>query len=501
MTSFQGTIGSTLDGVFSWLSNGGSSSLVPTPFVVAINGRPYLHDLEFKPWKRQAMRATTTQTTRTQADSSNEPGEQSLSTEQLWRRTQDSWHFGAGQTFLDRKTSSEFSFRASKGIDCWTQWQLELLPHTVAVETQATSAIQMVVCNNTLYYIDGQHLIYCTLNGAGTTVTGTPAVTASSICTDGHNVYVALRQRRRVHHHRAGSLRHAAGDHHRRHTPSSGSSWDGSWPARTSLQHHLYHPGRAASGIMQSTYSNLVWNDLTAGNGVIFASGNSVVVIIYSIQIQSDGTSLSSPIICGQLPNGETVNAIYGYAGSGVVIGTSRGWRFAEQALANGVAGTVSLTIGPVTLVPGGCTCFSGFDRFVWTNYDNYDTQSTGLIRIDPSVFTADLTPAWATDRMYGDPGFSKQGHVNSIVHYASTNNNFVQPVPVFAVSGVGIVTDDTTFVASGTIDSGFITYGLADNKRPVFVDLTFDEIEGDIFDAGALGEAIITYVSLDGGN
>ena len=469
---------STFDTVFG-AATVGTSSLVPDPYVVAINGHAYQHDLEFKPWKRQAMRATTTQITRTQADTSNEPGEQSLSTESLWRRTQDSWHEGASQVYLDRKNSSEFSFRSSKGIDPWTQWQLKLLKDTTLGAASTNANLALAAVGTHVYFIDGQALKYTNDFVTIHTVTGTPGVTASSICTDGHNVWVAY-----------GS----SGIYTT--TEAAGAATQYVTTAVTSAAVVRFVLGRlmvgdtnniynvTASGALPtalgvSNYSNIVWSDFAEGNGVIFASGNSNNVgIIYSIQINTDASALASPIVCGQLPNGETVNAIYGYAGSGVAVGTNLGWRFAEQALANGVAGTVSLTIGPLTTTPNPVTSFSGYSRFIWGTYENYDGSSTGLFRMDPSVFVSDLAPAWASDRMA-----ATQGVVNSVIHFNG--------IPVFAVAGVGIYWDLATYVVSGTIDSGYITYGLADNKMPVFVDIATQPLQG----------SVTTSVSLDDGS
>ena len=57
--------------------------------------------------------------------------------------------------------------------------------------TSANTNLELAVCNAHLYVIDGQALKYSVNGTSWTTVTGTPAVQASSICTDGHNVWVA----------------------------------------------------------------------------------------------------------------------------------------------------------------------------------------------------------------------------------------------------------------------------------------------------------------------
>jgi len=430
------------------------------------------------------MRATTTATTRTQADTSNEPGEQSISTESLWRRTQDSWHLGAGQVYLDRKGSSEFAFRASKGINPWTQWQLTLLNDTSSVLQSLHTNLDMVICGTHIYVIDGQTLKYSSGSmSSWTTVTGTPAVTASSICTDGFNVWVAYG---------------ASGVYTTTEAAAAATQYITSSISSTAVVRFVM--GRlmlgtgdtiynlTASGalpgspLLTSLYGNMVWVDFTVGNGVIFAAGNSGNVgVVYSIQLTTDGTALSPPILAGQLPYGENINCICGYGGAGVALGTSLGWRFSEQVLANSFTGTVGLNIGPLTTTPYAApvTAMCAYNRFIWGTWANYDSTSTGLFRMDLSQFTADLAPAWATDLMA-----TTQGQVNSIAIFG---NGTV----VFSVSGVGVFAQTSTFVPHGTIDSGLITYGIADSKMPVFVDIACQPLLGTIQTMTALdGEA-----------
>ncbi|MCA1842162.1 MAG: hypothetical protein LC792_03040, partial [Actinobacteria bacterium] len=94
---------------------------VPSRLPVAINGHAFLAD----PVVRQTVPVL-----RQQADTSPEAGEQSLNPQGLWRRSQESWHHGAGQDFLDgRHGASPYGatyvdpsrFRSSKGVDVWTK--------------------------------------------------------------------------------------------------------------------------------------------------------------------------------------------------------------------------------------------------------------------------------------------------------------------------------------------------------------------------------------------
>jgi hypothetical protein len=474
-----------LDGPLNmaWSSGQASSAEVPLPYMISINGHNYLEDLEFKPWKRQAMRATTTQTTRTQADTSNEPGEQSLSTESLWRRTQDSWHIGAGQVFLDRKNSSEFSFRTSAGVNPWTQWQLTCLPSALSAFPSANTNLYLVSAGSRFYFTTGQQVWYTNDFSSWLPVSGTPAQNVSSITTDGFNVYMAYG---------------ASGVYITNTGTGAATQYVTTALASTAIVRYvlgrlmvannnsIYNviaTGALPAALFTSNYAQFIWTDFTGGNGVIFACGNSGNQgIIYSIQINTDATSLSAPIICGQLPIGETVNTVYGYAGSAVFIGTNLGWRFSEQALANGVAGTVALTIGPLFPM-NPVNAFAGYGRFVWGTQQAVTSTSSGLFRVDPTNFVSDLAPAYANDLTW-----PVLGQIPSVAFYGSRI--------VFTMAGTGLIAQPAagTFPQyfSGQLDSGLITYGLADKKVPVYVDLSFLPLPS--------GASIQTLVSIDGG-
>jgi hypothetical protein len=107
-------------------------------------------------------------------------------------------------------------------------------------------------------------------------------------------------------------------------------------------------------------------------------------------------------------------------------------------------------------------------DRFVWYGLTNYDTASTGLGRMDPLHFTADLTPAYATDLMA-----TVQGSVTSVVTFGGKL--------WFTVSGQGGWREHTAPVPSGTVTSGRMTWGLPDDKNALFMDALHEPLNGEI--------------------
>src|SRR4051794_36957584 len=118
-----------------------TSAEVPGRFDISLNGHPYMLDLKIDnpEFTRQSIPLL-----RNQADTGGEPGEQSLSPEELWRRSQSDWTHGAGQTYLDREDSDAKRFRSSKGVNVWEQWALQLLADTSSKRASANTNLSII---------------------------------------------------------------------------------------------------------------------------------------------------------------------------------------------------------------------------------------------------------------------------------------------------------------------------------------------------------------------
>lgn len=436
---------------------------VPARFHCALAGRRYMIDTKRLPdFRREAIRLL-----REQADNSNAPGEQTLSPEELWRRSADDWSHGAGQVYLDREDSDNARFRSSKGVDIWTRWSLSLLSDTEKIRNSANTNLRLAVAGTHLYVTDGVFLAMSTDANTFTTVTG-PPFNATAITSDGYNVFTA--------HGGFGiysTTRGAA-------TASAYNSTDASLVG--------YAKGRllAADGpilynitgpttqpiLMTHANSDFQWVGFAEGNAVIYAAGYSGdKSLIYRIGIKPDATALDAPIVAGQLPEGEIIRSIHGYLGY-VLLGTDFGVRFAT-ADAEG-----NLTIGSLIRTDSSVLCFEGQDRFVWFGWTDYDGDSTGLGRLDLSVIpNGGLAPAYASDLMADG-----SGTVTSVVTFASKR--------VFAVAGQGFFIESGDRVPTGTLDTGLITYGLPDLKTAVYLDVKLRETLG----------TNRAFVSVDGG-
>ena len=435
---------------------------VPGLYPIALAGRPYMIDTLVETYTYRWSHASIN-LLRQQADQSQSTAESSINPEGYWRRAQDSWHLGAGQTYRDRDANaSPYRFNASKGVNPWTKYQLTLLPDTQQKLSSANTNVQVVSAGSRLYYCDGSTVKYTTdatvssptwssVTYAGGAVTG--------ICSDGFNVYVT--DGSNIYRTDTSSTAFSA-------TTDSLDATIVAWvksrlmAAKGNSLYNITTFGSGAATTFTHAISSFTWVSFAEGPANIYAAGYAGDKSqIYRIALTADATALTAPIIAGELPDGEIISSIQGYLGF-MAIGSSKGFRLAS------INPDGSLSIGSLVTTPGTVQCFEPGDRFVWFGYTNYDTVSTGLGRIDLSVFTdsAGSTPAYASDLMV-----TGQGAVLSIASFQNRK--------VFTISGLGIYSDITNRVTSGVVTSGQIAYGVPDPKTAVMVDVSTKALVG----------------------
>lgn len=436
----------------------GVTTLVPDSFDCALNGRPYMID-----WKYAAGGEFFDESIRLlkpQQDTSGQVSEASLNPEDFPRHGIESWHKGAGQTHLNRADSDPDRFRSSKGWNVWERWELSLLPDTDQKKSSANTNLHMAVAGAYLGLIDGSG-IHTTQDVDADTPTwqavtnsgGTPV----SITSDGYYFYVTD----------GADIYRFAKD-----ATTTGAAW-------STYDSDLlgYVKGRLMSGhdnvasnitaaaaktdVVTHPNSDFRWVGFAEIPGFILMAGYSGdKSLIYRTAIKADGTALDTGVVAGELPDGEIVRAIKGYLGF-VLIGTDKGIRLAIPDSSG------NLTIGALIELDVAVRCFEGQGRFVWFGWTNYDSSSTGLGRLDLTVLNGSA-PAYASDLMV-----TGQGNVLDIVTFDNHT--------VFTVSGLGVYADDDDMVASATIDSGLITFGLPDDKVGMYVDLRHEPLAGSV--------------------
>jgi hypothetical protein len=378
--------------------------------------------------------------------------------------------------FRDRTGSDPYRFYSSKGINPWDFYEFSLLADTDSKYSSVGTSQFLAVAGTRLYKTDGIGLSYTldvTVDApVWVAVTGTSGNTITGIASDGYTVYLA----------------DGAGLYSTDTSTGAAASYN-----TTDATQVAYVKGRlmiaqanvvtnvtgpAAQAIVY-THPNVQfhWVGFAEGQNAIYMAGYSGdKSLIYKTSIEADGTALDIPTVAGELPDGEIISAIGGYLGF-ILLGTAQGVRFCEPDDAG------NLKIGPLIETDMRVRCFEGQGRFVWFGWENYDTTSTGLGRLNLTAFpetvdTGARVPAYASDLMVTGQG--------SVLSIATFND-----LRVFSVSGLGVYAEAATKVASGSIQSGRITFGLPDDKTAISIDVRSAPLEG----------SYTAWVGLNGGS
>jgi hypothetical protein len=446
-------------------------SQVPAIYEVAVDGRGYFLDLE-SPYS-QGLKHSSIPLIRQQADQADEPGETSLNPEDLWRRSVDTWHLGAGQTYLDASDSDRGRFRRSKGIDPWTQGQITLHQATDQKVTSTNDVQLLAVAGGYLYLLDGDTLQY-TLDIDAASFTGVGGVfnNARSIASDGYNVWVV--------------------DDTDLYYTNRGTTTYTAWlptPQPGSLVRYvkgmlfvvsgttIYNPGAQDTNAVQvfdHPNRDWTWVDIAEGPNAVYLGGYAGdKSIIYRTAFNTTLSVLDVPTVAATLPDGEVVRSLQGYLGF-VLVGTDKGLRFAVASSDGGLELGDLIRLTPVQ-------CFEPQDRFVWFGWSNYDGDSTGLGRVDLRSLNG-TQPAYASDLMA-----TGQGATTSVVTFEDRR--------VFCVAGLGTFAQSASKVVSGTVDSGLIGFRLSSSKTALFLETQHRQGEGSYQAAISVDES--TFVNV----
>jgi len=448
----------------SFYTGTGATQLVPDVFPIAINGRPYMLDMKTGQFTRQYDARV-----RDSVDQSTEPGESALNPQGLWRRSQSSWHYGAGQQYSDTADAESYRFYSSKGVDPWTRGRLSLLRDTTNVYPTAGTNLYAVTADGRLYGTDGQNVKYTTDFVTVTTVTGTAASNLYSITSDGYNVFYSYANgdidqtnagvstsSAYITGIEAGVLEYVRG---RLMVAGQGVDKRKIWNITTAAGSSANNP----TALYTHPNTNWTWVGFAAGQNYIYCAGYAGnTSIIYKTQIKADGTSLDIPTAAAELPLGEIVQSIYGYLGY-IILGTTTGFRFCSTDTDG------NLTVGPLVETGASVGAMAGIGKYVYFSWSNFDATSTGIGRMDVSVFISPNQPAYAADLMA-----TAQGTVQSIHEF--------QNDVLFTVSGVGVFQPHTTnLVSSGYLRSGIYRWGVPDAKFIPKLDLRCLPLAGSV--------------------
>lgn len=364
------------------------------------------------PTEQNPYQRSTEQVRKQQIDTSEAPGEQSLSS--WWTRSQESWDLGAGIKWYepgsDEATVDRYA--DSLGIDPWTAGEVKLLKKMAdpSADRGATAHVAGLETATGTGYVEayGSTVAWTALTGTGSHSTTLPSNGATQPAAAGGIAYVG---------HNGGVSVYTPGSAVT--TPITCTGIARAWWVKArlivALGNKLFEcaPGAtvslgAATPICTHPSSTWVWSDVTETSGAILASGYSQGdSAIFRFVIENDETT-NTPILTGasqvgRTPPGERITCMSVYLGTIIVLGTSQGVRVG-RATDDG-----AVQYGPLTVTTNSDVTDVTFrDRFAYLAVTNaLPGAVSGSVRVDLSAPIPETTPdgssltglyAWAWD-------------------------------------------------------------------------------------------------------
>ena len=439
------------------------------PFILATgNERPY--GRKTAPFKKD------------QFDSTDEPGEQSLTG--WWIRSQMSFHGGSGINFFDPATNDEnghYRFADSKGLNVWTKGEVTLLNNctqghitTGAIRSngRAFQTMRSIKWNSSSGILLHDEYDVDKIDTSGT-VTHFIDYNAGvdspvyAICDDGTTAYWITNSATKKGIYKKALTGTTA-------TANTLMFDEIGLVTNATMEYvkdrivmcvdnKVYEFAASAVAMPSVLYTHPVsshtYTSITASGPAIYIAGyNGIQSTIQKFTLSTNGSmpTLTSAQVAAELPVGEVVHKIYYYLGY-MMIGTDKGIRAATVNDQDG-----SISYGPLIVeTDQPCYDFAARNHFVWcaTSVNG----EPGVIRIDLSTEIETLRFAWANDIYYD----GVTGHQTTACAFANgTDRLAFCTTYASATNGYVYMEDDTTLRTTGYLTTGNIRYGTLEPKN-----------------------------------
>lgn len=480
------------------LTGRGSQYYDPNTYAMdcAIGGLPFLYWItDDTPYTRSTARWKYER-----IDSAREPGEQTLDSG-LWTRSQTSFHLGEGidyQESIEGNTDQlRFRYTSGTGIDPWTPGQIGLLKSTSKEWTGSGNTMVLPATINGVDFMivvdmvasgSAPRIIKVAADGTATTLASGSSLSEAVLYadTDGTRVYVVT----------------ATGIYDLDFTAVSPTihkhiNFDAANASDATIayvKNRLMLGIKFATGttvaalyeIAATTHASTVnlstltavtasttvpqgwtWSSIAEGRGAIYAAGFAGdKSAIFKIAPDVSGV-LGAAISVADIPRGEVVHKIFGYLGTFLAIGTSRGVRVAA------IADDATIVYGPIifkTDYP--VLAFTARDSYIWCGVKNQISSFSGAYRISLATILDDGGYPYASD-VYASNTF---GTVRSMGFFPSTGQLF------FSVDASGVWLESATeLVAEATANMAWVSWGTLERKAWKRIRVETDDLFGNI--------------------
>ena len=406
-----------------------------------------------------------------QFDAERDPGEQSLSG--WWRRSQASFHQGAGYRYEPNSEDPHNGFWDSEGVDVFTAGQISLLKKMVQLDDGSPAVTRL--------RIHGGGGLSAVVGGALFRNTSNPTAALTSLhAPSGKTIVDGMIS--------GSSFYDVASDgtlyEGLLSSPGTATTWPcGATPSRLTWGKHrlwliggrkIWQPDlSAAAGTTQDpifTNPNQGWTYtcIAEGPAAMYIGGHDgISSTIQAITFDAGGgiPALSGATVTAVLPDGELVQELAVLAGQYVAIGTTRGLRVGV------VQQDASITYGPLIVEPegvSGCTALTSQDRFFVASFKT-DAGDAVVYRVDTGTELEGGVFPYAKD---ASCGFA--GHWTSVANIGSR---------LFGTTNDGRAwyQSTTELVSSAWLESSRIRYRTTEPKAFKYLDVDIEPLRGTI--------------------
>ncbi len=471
-------------------------------FDVAIAGLPFIYNItDETPYRRSTARWKYER-----VDQAREPGEQTLDSG-LWTRSQTSFHLGQGIQFqeaLEGNTEQlRFRYYTGSGIDPWTPGQISLLKKTTKLYPASGSTTNKTLAlPATIAGVDYVLAIDCAAasgtavrvarvaaNGTSTSLVLGSALSTEILAAETDGTSLVLVTATKVYDYDLTAASPTLHEHYSINTANATSAAikyvknrfmlglsyvTGTTPIAAVYELPFNTHGTSINLSTVTPVANTTtvpigwrWSDIAEGRGAIYASGYAGdKSAIFRIQPDNTG-ALGAAVSVADIPRGEVVHSIFGYLGTFLAIGTSRGVRIAA------IADDATIVYGPLVFTTTDpITCFAARDSYIWAGVKAGVAGASGTYRIYLGSLLDDGSYPYATDIS----AIGTNGAVNSLGFFPSTAQLFMG----ISASGVWLQ-HATDLVDEGTLTTGIVNWGTLEKKAWKRVRVETDTLQGNI--------------------
>jgi hypothetical protein len=471
-------------------------------FDVAIAGLPFVYNItDETPYRRSTARWKYER-----VDQAREPGEQTLDSG-LWTRSQTSFHLGQGMQFQEALEGNpeqlRFRYFTSSGIDPWTLGQISLLKKTTKLyPASGSTANRTIALPATIAGVDYVLAIDCAAaggsavrvarvaaNGTSTSLVLGSTLSTEILAAETDGTSLVLVTANRIYDYDLTAASPTLHEHYHINTANATSATikyvknrfmlgisyvTGTTPIAAVYELPFTSHGGTTNLSTITPIANTTtvpigwrWSDIAEGRGAIYVSGYAGdKSAIFRIQPDNTGV-LGAAVSVADIPRGEVVHAIFGYLGTFLAIGTSRGVRIAA------IADDATIVYGPLIFTTTDpVACFAARDSYIWAGVKSGVSGASGTYRIYLGDLLDNGSYPYATDIS----AIGTTGAVNSLGVFPSTAQIFM------GISGSGVwLQHATDLVDEGTLTTGIVNWGTLEKKAWKRVRIETDTLQGNI--------------------